>query len=250
MKKLTLFYYNYVYPNKENPEPSDWNTKYMRRQEERKKAERNAKRRRACRKLKYPAIYVMFFCIPFITMWLMLSAAGRNYDAVRKNNTNSNTTAKEISETIPRISAYEAGNTYFYNISQEDKINMAKVVYVEARGEEFEGQVAVAAVILNRYYCSDPNCFDTDSIYSVITQRGQFCDISHVSNENLNECPSCFEAVEAACKGWDPTRRMFEDGALYFYAPAGVTGYQAEIREGVKGLNIGNHRFHIDFNTP
>ena len=66
--------------------------------------------------------------------------------------------------------------------------------------------------------------------------------------EMLEENPSCMEAVESACKGWDPTRKVFEDGAKFFYAPDYVTGYQKEIRQGIESYKIGNHIFHNDFN--
>lgn len=145
------------------------------------------------------------------------------------------------------LSAEGPSDTYYYHISEEDRIIIAKAVWAEARGECFEGKVAVAAVILNRYY-SEERCFDRESIFSVVTQRGQFANIEKVTMENLEKNPECIRAVEAACKGWDPTRVMFENGALYFYAPKGVSGYQAEIREGIRVLAIGNHNFHYDFN--
>jgi hypothetical protein len=57
------------------------------------------------------------------------------------------------------------------------------------------------------------------------------------------------EAVEAACKGWDPTRETFENGATHFYDPNGViSDYQLAIRTGIKEQVIGGHHFHTDFN--
>lgn len=144
------------------------------------------------------------------------------------------------------LSADGPSETYYYDISYEDKVLMAKTVWVESGTECFEGQVAVAAVILNRFY-SDIPYFDKESIESVITQPYQFADGSNVSMETLEAHPSCMEAVEAACKGWDPTRAMFPEGALYFYAPKLVTGYQKEVREGIRYLQIGNVNFHLDF---
>ena len=146
------------------------------------------------------------------------------------------------------LSADGPGDTYYYNISNEDKIIIAKTVFAEAGGECYEGKVAVAAVVLNRYrFDENPYDFDNDSISSVILQKNQFASIEDVTMQDLEENPDCMLAVEDACKGWDPTRKMFSDGALYFYAPAGVSGYQAEIREGIRVLVIGNHNFHYDF---
>lgn len=162
--------------------------------------------------------------------------------------TTENTTIKIVVEQPkPRISADSAGEVYYYIVSEQDKIDMAKVVYREARGELFEGQVAVAAVILNRYYSDNP-FFTNETINSVITQPYQFASIDVVDANMLAEYPDCMKAVEAACKGWDPTRKKFPEGACFFYDPDNVFGYQKKIRTGIEFLEIGNHNFHNDFN--
>jgi hypothetical protein len=150
----------------------------------------------------------------------------------------------------PVISSDGPGEVYYYNLSEEDKLYIAKTVYREARGESFEGQVAVAAVVLNRYV-SDMSFFKNDTIYDVVTQENQFADITGVTEDNLEEYPDCMKAVEAACKGWDPTRDTFpETGALYFYDPNGaISDYQRNLREGVTKKVIGSHYFHVEFNT-
>lgn len=148
---------------------------------------------------------------------------------------------------VPTISAYQAGEMYYYTVTEEEKIYMEKLVYVEARGECFEGKVAVAAVPLNRYVSGNPE-FDRDSIYDIITQPGAFASISCVSQEMLDSNPECKEAVEAALKGWDPTRVMFENGACFFYAPAHISSGAMQCRQGVPTLVIGNHAFHNEFN--
>lgn len=153
---------------------------------------------------------------------------------------------EEVEEIVARISAYEPGVVYYYTLTYEEKLYIARVVYAESRGECFEGQVAVAAVILNRFVSNDP-FFKNDSIYSVVTQDSQFAPIDWVTDEKLAESPSCMEAVEQACLGWDPTRVKFSKGALYFFAPEEVEGYQKEIRENIDFLQIGNHYFHFDF---
>ncbi len=159
---------------------------------------------------------------------------------------------QKLEETVvivsPEISAFGPSEDYYYVISYEDKVIMAKVLYVECRGEIFEGKVAVAAVILNRLY-SELSEFNTESIYAVVSQGTQFADFSEVTMEDLELVPECMEAVEAACKGWDPTRKMFPEGAKHFYAPKGdIAPYQLAIREGIQELSIGNHNFHNDFN--
>lgn len=134
-----------------------------------------------------------------------------------------------------------------YVLSEEDMKYIAKVVWAEARGECLEGQVAVAAVILNRLV-SGKSEFDTESVYKLVTQSGAFASIKGVDDNDLAEYPDCMRAVKLACKGWDPTRETFENGALYFFNPDGVYGYQARIREGIVVHTIGNHDFHVDFN--
>lgn len=163
--------------------------------------------------------------------------------------TNDTPTTESNANTFSKaeLSADGPGDTYYYDISYEDKVLIAKTVWAEARGECFEGKVAVAAVILNRY-CSGKSYFGIESIENVVTKPHQFANIENVTMEDLEKNPQCMEAVEAACKGWDPTRAMFEEGALYFYAPKGIKGAEAEKREGICVLVIGNHNFHYDFN--
>ena len=144
------------------------------------------------------------------------------------------------------ISATEPYENFVYILSEEDMVNIAKLVWMEARGESYDGKVAVAAVVLNRYFSTNP-LFYRSSILATLTQPTQFASISGVTEWDLNNVPDCLKAVEDACKGWDPTRAVFEEGALYFYNPNGVSGYQAYIRENIKVMVIGNHNFHFDF---
>lgn len=84
---------------------------------------------------------------------------------------------------------------------------LAKCVYAEARGEPYKGQVAVAAVVLNRVASSSfPN-----TVSGVIYQSGAF---SCVDNGSINNTPdsSCIRAALDALNGWDPT-----GGCLYYY---------------------------------
>ena len=141
---------------------------------------------------------------------------------------------------------HEGARPYLvYFITPEEKLMIAKVVYREARGECYEGQVAVAAVVLNRYMSGEFG----DSIKEIISRRNQFADISRTTEKMLEEVPSCMRAVEDACHGWDPTREWFENGAVYFYNPDGDLSEEARAaREGVEQYAIGNHNFHIELN--
>lgn len=153
----------------------------------------------------------------------------------KENNTNTSSKKKKASSKVyvnyPLITA------------SEEKL-MEKVVYQEARGEPFEGQVAVAAVILNRYVFNNKQ----KSIKEIVTAPNQFADISNVTQDMLDAYPNCKRAVKKALNGNDPTRKKFSKGARYFFEPNLVSGYQKKIREGIEILKIGNHYFHNDFN--
>ncbi|MBE3577128.1 MAG: cell wall hydrolase [Limnochordales bacterium] len=90
---------------------------------------------------------------------------------------------------------------------------LARAVYAEARGEPLEGQVAVAAVILNRR--DDPRF--PDRIADIIYQPGAFEAVAD-GQINLKPDANAYRAVALALKGWDPT-----NGALYYWNPARTT---------------------------
>ena len=108
---------------------------------------------------------------------------------------------------------------------------LAKLVYAEARGETYKGQVAVAAVVLNRVRsASFPN-----TISGVIYQTNAF---TCVNNGSINNTPdsSCVRAARDAMNGWDPT-----GGCLYYYNPK--TASDSWIRTRTVKTVIGNHSF-------
>lgn len=82
---------------------------------------------------------------------------------------------------------------------------LARAINGEARGERYEGQVAVGAVILNRVKHSDfPN-----TIAGVIYQPGAFTAVSDGQiNHPIDESSTVFKAAQDALNGWDPTNRM------------------------------------------
>ena len=206
---------------------------------------------RVCRFMIKIIIALVVLCLLLVTI-LLIVICGNNETNISNNEMKNDETTEPFEESTTKdakavLSATGPSKDYYYQISGEDKELIAKVVWAESRGECFEGKVAVAAVVLNRYFYGVGQGFDRKSIESVITQKNQFASISNVTEEKLESNPDCMRAVEAACKGWDPTRTMFPQGALFFYAPKGVTGYQAEIREGIRVLVIGNHNFHYDF---
>ena len=110
---------------------------------------------------------------------------------------------------------------------------LARCVNGEARGEPYAGQVAVAAVILNRVkHPSFPN-----TISGVIYQKGAFtATVDGQINVPSSEGSSVYKACRDAMNGWDPT-----GGAIYYYNPKKTTNKWIYSREVIK--IIGSHRF-------
>ncbi|MDR2046838.1 MAG: spore cortex-lytic enzyme [Clostridiales bacterium] len=110
---------------------------------------------------------------------------------------------------------------------------LAKCVYAEARGEPYTGQVAVAAVVLNRVKSSQfPN-----TIPGVIYQPWAFTAV-HDGQINLTPNQSAYNAAKDALNGWDPTY-----GCTYYYNPRTATSqwiFSREVR-----LSIGSHKFCV-----
>ena len=110
---------------------------------------------------------------------------------------------------------------------------MARAINGEARGEPYEGQVAVGAVILNRVKDSRfPN-----TIAGVIYQSGAFTAVSDGQiNAPIAEDSTVYKAAEDAMNGWDPT-----GGCVYYFNPSTATNKWIWSRPYVK--TIGKHRF-------
>jgi N-acetylmuramoyl-L-alanine amidase len=110
---------------------------------------------------------------------------------------------------------------------------LARVIYGEARGEPYAGQVAVAAVVLNRVASSKfPN-----SIAGVVYQPGAF---TCVSDGQINLVPNdtAIRAARDAMNGWDPS-----GGAIYYYNPN--TAKSAWIWSRPIIAVIGGHNFAV-----
>jgi N-acetylmuramoyl-L-alanine amidase len=117
--------------------------------------------------------------------------------------------------------------------SSGDVYLLACVVYGEARGEPYAGQVAVAAVVLNRVASSKfPN-----SIAGVVYQPGAF---TCVSDGQINLAPddTAVRAARDAMNGWDPS-----GGAIYYYNPN--TAQSAWIWSRPVIAVIGGHKFAV-----
>lgn len=119
-----------------------------------------------------------------------------------------------------------AGNT-------SDLQLLARAINGEARGESYEGQVAVGAVILNRVKSADfPN-----TIAGVIYQPGAFTAVSDGQiNEPIDEKSTIVKAAQDALNGWDPT-----NGCVYYFNPNTATSSWIWSKTIVK--TIGKHHF-------
>lgn len=116
--------------------------------------------------------------------------------------------------------------------SNSNNLNLlARVVYGEARGEPYTGQVAVAAVVLNRVKSSSfPN-----TISGVVYQSGAF-DAVKDGQINLTPNSTAIKAAQDALNGWDPSY-----GAIYYFNPKTATNKWIWSRP--MTVTIGNHRF-------
>lgn len=117
--------------------------------------------------------------------------------------------------------------------SNEDLYLLARIISAEARGEPYEGQVAVGAVVLNRVrHPSFPN-----TLAGVIYQKNAFTAIVDGQfDEPITD--SAYRAARDAMNGWDPS-----GGAIYYYNPVKSTSQWIFTRQVI--TTIGNHKFAI-----
>lgn len=115
-----------------------------------------------------------------------------------------------------------------YATDEDTLMLLAALIHCEARGESYEGQVAVGAVVMNRVRSAAyPN-----TIYGVIYASGQFSPAMNgkldkvLESGNINE--SCIEAAKEALSG------VSNVGDLTHFRR----------NDGRDGIVIGNHVFH------
>ena len=117
--------------------------------------------------------------------------------------------------------------------SDSDITLLARLIYGEARGESYTGQVAVGAVVLNRVKsASFPN-----TIAGVIYQPYAFTAVSD-GQINLSPNETARKAAIAAMNGWDPSY-----GAIYYYNPSTATSSRIFSRQTT--VVIGDHVFAV-----
>ena len=119
------------------------------------------------------------------------------------------------------------------NYNSNDRYLLAKVIYAEARGESYTGQVAIGAVVLNRVEDSRfPN-----TIAGVIYQPWAFTAVND-GQINLEPNQKAYQAADDALNGWDPTY-----GCVYYYNPETATSKWIWTTK--KVTQIGKHVFAV-----
>jgi N-acetylmuramoyl-L-alanine amidase len=116
-------------------------------------------------------------------------------------------------------------------LTERDMELLARLVYAEGRGEPYPGQVAIAAVVLNRV--ASPQFPNT--VREVIFAPNAFSPVKdgHLSRKTND---TARKAVRDAVNGMDPSR-----GSLYFYNPKTATSEW--IRSRPQTVRIANHVF-------
>ena len=134
--------------------------------------------------------------------------------------------------TLEAMGIFNSSSSSSSSSSNSSDLNLlARIIYGEARGEPYTGQVAVGAVVLNRVKSSSfPN-----TISGVIYQSGAFDAVSD-GQINLTPNSTAKKAAQDALNGWDPSY-----GAVYYFNPATATNKWIWSRP--MTVTIGNHRF-------
>ena len=133
--------------------------------------------------------------------------------------------------TLKAMGIYSSSSSTSSSSNSSNVNLLARLIYGEARGEPYTGQVAVGAVVMNRVKSSSfPN-----SISGVIYQSGAF-DAVRDGQINLSPDSDAKKAAQDAINGWDPSY-----GAIYYFNPSTATNKWIWSRP--MTVTIGRHRF-------
>lgn len=156
------------------------------------------------------------------------SYGSKTYQAVKNFQAKNGLTADGVAGT----KTLEALGISTKKTTANNNVNLlARAISGEARGEPYEGQVAVGAVILNRVNSSKfPN-----TLAGVIYQSGAFDSVKD-GQINMEPTSTALKAAQDALSGWDPT-----GGCIYFFNPSTSTSKWIWSRPIVR--TIGKHCF-------
>lgn len=160
----------------------------------------------------------------------------KTYSAVKKFQSKNGLAADGVAgdktlEALGINTGNAAAATTTRSSSNQDLMLMARLINGEARGEPYEGQVAVGACIMNRL--RDPRFPNT--IAGIIYQPGAFTAIVDGQIHAEME-PTSINAARDALNGWDPS-----GGSVFYFNPATATNKWIWSRPLIKV--IGKHRF-------
>ena len=151
---------------------------------------------------------------------------------IKQKEENLETLRKKLAEEIAM--SQKAANATWRDISdisfeEGDRYLLANLIYCEAGGEPYDGQLAVASVVINRVRSSVyPN-----TVVGVIYQNKQFSPVASGRLElalATNKATSrCYQAADEAMSGVTNV-----GNCVYFRTPV----------EGLIGINIGGHVFY------
>ncbi len=139
---------------------------------------------------------------------------------------------KKLAEEIAMSQA--AANGVWRDISEVtfdegDRYLLANLIYCEAGGEPYEGQVAVGSVVINRVLSAKY----PDSVTGVIYQKSQFSPVASgrlaLALASNKATERCYRAADEAMSGVTNV-----GNCVYFRTPI----------EGLSGINIGGHVFY------
>lgn len=157
----------------------------------------------------------------------------KTFNAVKKFQKKNNLKVDGIvgDETLKALGINSSKNSGQSSGNNSDLNLLSRLVYGEARGEPYQGMVAVAATVLNRVSDSRfPN-----SISGVIYQSGAYTCVAD-GQINLTPNEQSKKAAQDAINGWDPTY-----GCIYYFNPSTATSKWIWSRPQV--LTIGRHIF-------
>lgn len=139
---------------------------------------------------------------------------------------------KQYEEELER--SRQAARSQWRDISEvtfeeSDRKLLANIIYCEAGGEPYEGQVAVGAVVINRVLSS---CYP-NTVVGVIYQNKQFSPVGSgrlaLALANDSATPKCYQAADEAMRGVTNVGQC-----VYFRTPI----------PGLEGIRIGGHIFY------
>lgn len=151
---------------------------------------------------------------------------------IQVENTNNEATEQTTKAEPASKEVQTSSKNVIYTYTADELEMLAKIIHAEAKGEVYNGKVAVGAVIINRLQSGS----FSNTLQGVITAEKQFEPVANGTFAKAQPTAEDYEAAIESFNGVDPT-----GGATFFYAPSIV---RSDFHESLKyTTTIGNHRF-------